>query len=759
MRSRILAFLIVCLGLATIASAQVKINELLAKNDNVNQDEDGNYGDWVELYNAGDATVDLTGMFLTDNFSDFTLFTFPPTTLDAGAFLLIWCDNTTDDPITSPDTLHAGFKLGAGGESVGLFYDNNGTITPVDTLTFGAQTADISLGRYPDGGDSWVTFSQPTPGATNVVAAGPLISTVARTPLFPEYTEASQLTAEVFTGSTNLVVQLNYKVYRGSWETIDMLDDGLNGDGAAGDDLYGASIPPHAKGSTIFWYIHASDGEPSESVYPVAAPGSPLSFRVTDWTPEQVVRLAVREPSGIAYNSTRGTLFTHNDENDANIFEINTSGEVIDSLMVGGFDYEGIAFNATYDTMFIALEADFQIEKRTLDGTLVQTIDVAHDPALTDGLEGIVVDHSSGHIFVLQEKNPSQLIELSAAGVELNRTNLNFSGDVSGMTMHPTWGTLFIVSDQGYSLNEVTTSGEFLRSWYIPLDQAEGVTFGADATTLYMVSDRGGSFYEFSFEAAAYIAPPTLLINEFIALNTACHADPDEATGGDPYDDWVEIYNPSAVEVDMAGMSFADINAIPHLIPTGFSETIVPAGGYVIVYFDNEPEQGPLHIPEKLTGGGDAIYLYDSQEGSVLIDSRVFTAQTDDISEGRYPDGADNWGFMIPTPGVANTALIVGIDDAINPLDFMLSDAFPNPFNPTTAIRFSLPMNSDVEIVIYDVVGRVVTELQNGYMQSGTYEALWSGQSSSGNMVPSGVYFYEMKAGSFRVVKKMTLLK
>ena len=737
----------------------IRINEFLAKNDNINQDENGNYGDWLELYNYGELDVDLTGMHLTDDFTDPTLYTFPDAVIQPGEFLLVWCDQTTDDPVTDPDIYHTNFKLSAGGDMLGLFYDANGTMMAIDSLTFGAQTADVSYGRFPDAADNWVTFSQPTPGSTNEVAEGPLISDVVRNPLFPEATDEVLVTANISTSSSGLSVELNYRPNYDSYLTVPMLDDGLHGDGEAGDGLFGGSIPANSKGTVIYWYIVASDDAPSESFYPASAPGVPFSYRVTIWTPVQVVDLAIREPSGIAFNANSGTLFTHNDGNNANIYEISTSGIKLDSLMVSGNDFEGIAFNATYDTMFLVQEATWEIVKYTLDGTNVGTLSINHDPGLTDGPEGIAVDHSNGHIFVLQEKNPSQLIELSSDGTELNRTTLNFFDDVSGMCIHPTWGTLLIVSDQGYSLNEVTKDGVHLRSWYIPLDQVEGVTFGATATTLYMVADRGNKFYEFLFDFEQYSAPPNLYINEFLASNDFCCTD----ENGE-YDDFLEIYNGDNESIDVGGLYITDNltqSTLWQIPDTASDETTIAPGEFLVLWCDNTPDQGATHTNFKLGAGGEQIGLFtgDLAAGGMVIDTLTYASQTTDISNGRYPDGTDNWGSMDPSPGSANTELLSVINGGIVPMQFALHQNYPNPFNPTTTIRFDIAEQTFVTISIWNILGQTVNTLAKEQMNPGSYKLEFNGTDRYGKSLSSGVYLISVETPSWSSTNKMMLLK
>ena len=84
----------------------------------------------------------------------------------------------------------------------------------------------------------------------------------------------------------------------------------------------------------------------------------------------------------------------------------------------------------------------------------------------------------------------------------------------------------------------------------------------------------------------------------------------------------------------------------------------------------------------------------------------------------------------------------------------------PNPFNPTTTIRFDLAREGHVELRIYDVAGHVVKTLVNGTLAPGRNIAIpWSGLDEAGARVPSGVYFYQLVTDDFTATKKMVLMK
>jgi hypothetical protein len=83
----------------------------------------------------------------------------------------------------------------------------------------------------------------------------------------------------------------------------------------------------------------------------------------------------------------------------------------------------------------------------------------------------------------------------------------------------------------------------------------------------------------------------------------------------------------------------------------------------------------------------------------------------------------------------------------------------PNPFNPSTSIKFYIPNNSDVSIKIYDILGREVTTLINKQAEAGYHIVYWNGMDKNNNEVASGVYIYRMQAGDFVQTKKLMLIK
>ena len=89
----------------------------------------------------------------------------------------------------------------------------------------------------------------------------------------------------------------------------------------------------------------------------------------------------------------------------------------------------------------------------------------------------------------------------------------------------------------------------------------------------------------------------------------------------------------------------------------------------------------------------------------------------------------------------------------------MLENNYPNPFNPSTVINFTLPEEMKISLSIYNISGRYIKTIINGSKSAGRSSVVWDGLDSSGNKVSSGIYFYELRTDDFVSSKKMILLK
>ncbi len=88
-----------------------------------------------------------------------------------------------------------------------------------------------------------------------------------------------------------------------------------------------------------------------------------------------------------------------------------------------------------------------------------------------------------------------------------------------------------------------------------------------------------------------------------------------------------------------------------------------------------------------------------------------------------------------------------------------LSGNYPNPFNPTTTIKYSLKEDSAVSLVIYNIKGQIVKQLVNGHLSADQYTIVWNGEDDNNYPVSSGIYFYKLKTENYEKTKRMILLK
>lgn len=137
------------------------LNEIMASSTTCCPDSDGGtdeFDDWIEIHNASGATIDLSGMYLSDDLTDPFQFKIPNgISIPAGGFLVFWADEQG-----SQGPLHMNFKLSKSGETVGLFYIDGRTI---DSKTFSDQDDNKSFARKSDG--TWQQTTSPTPGTAN----------------------------------------------------------------------------------------------------------------------------------------------------------------------------------------------------------------------------------------------------------------------------------------------------------------------------------------------------------------------------------------------------------------------------------------------------------------------------------------------------------------------------------------------------------------------------------------------------------------
>ncbi|MCB2206787.1 MAG: CotH kinase family protein [Bacteroidetes bacterium] len=183
-----------------------------------------------------------------------------------------------------------------------------------------------------------------------------------------------------------------------------------------------------------------------------------------------------------------------------------------------------------------------------------------------------------------------------------------------------------------------------------------------------------------------------LYINEFMASNDETISD----EHGD-YDDWIEVYNADDETVWLGDKFLTDNLSKPD--KWQMPDAYIEPGAFQIFWADDEPEQGSFHTSFKLSADGEDIGIFDASENS--IDAYVFGPQTTDISEGRFPNGSDNWVFFErATPGASN-----GYSDVAEFGSDNMIVAYPNP-----ATGSIVNLSKACNYRVYNFMGQFVEE-------------------------------------------------
>ncbi len=230
------------------------INELMALNTHTLEDEDGDHDDWIELYNAGPADIDLSGMYFSNNLGLTAQFTVPVGTIvPAGGYIVLWADGDGEDG-------HLNFKLSGAGEYVGLFDSASGHYAPIDAVYYNPQTPDVSWGRFPDGGSEWHAMDTPTPGEANRLQP-PRFLQVTRAPTWPGAGAGVTVTTVVAAGPIASVT-LWYDAGSG-FQPLPLADSGT---------AWRAAVPAQPDGALVSYYLEAVDSVGQRTLHPAGAP-------------------------------------------------------------------------------------------------------------------------------------------------------------------------------------------------------------------------------------------------------------------------------------------------------------------------------------------------------------------------------------------------------------------------------------------------------------------------------------------------------
>ncbi len=267
---------------------------------------------------------------------------------------------------------------------------------------------------------------------------------------------------------------------------------------------------------------------------------------------------------------------------------------------------------------------------------------------------------------------------------------------------------------------------------------------GAAGDGLYAVTLRIGAgnveYYVYAENAeAGYFSPPraefeshllpvvgSVVINEVMAENVRTMPDP-----SGQYDDWIELRNTTARPISLDGYFLSDDSLDRY--KWEFPDSVIPAGGYVVVWADADAGQPGMHANFRLNGSGETVILTDPD--GFRQDLVAFGPQKPDVSFGRYPDGLGGFRLMNPTFLAPNDSG-VGVMQAGSLADALRLSVAPNPVSRHAVLSYTVSQPCRVVLRVHDAAGQLVATLVDVDQMPGRHE---TGFPASG--LAGGVYF------------------
>ena len=204
--------------------------------------------------------------------------------------------------------------------------------------------------------------------------------------------------------------------------------------------------------------------------------------------------------------------------------------------------------------------------------------------------------------------------------------------------------------------------------------------------------------------------------------------------------------------IDMEDINFGEV-----IVNTIVSQTVTICNCGTASMLGTIATESPFSLGEPSM---PAYYLeYIIPVGESFTFNVNFQPLQNSVYTGNLIINSDDPNALVNTIPLYGTGQPVANDDPVAVLVTSLKGCYPNPFNPTTTISFSIKEKAPVELVIYNILGQKVRTLVNQSLEPGEHSIVWNGTDNKGRSVASGIYFYRMKAGNYSETKKMVLKK
>ena len=642
----------------------LRLNEVLAVNTH-SFVHAGATPDLIELFNASDEAFSLAGVMLTDDPLQPDKFVFPEgATMAPWEYLVVYAQNSDGSA-----GYHTGFNLSQEGEALYLYdsWERGGAL--LDSLVFGLQAADYSIGRVADG--TW-TLCEPTFGGPNHAAS-------TGDPMRLRFNE--WMTAELSTAPSDFVELYNpdtAPVVLGGlyltdnvagWPTQHVVAP-LSYIAPRGFSLFMADAAPQLGAAHLDFRLDYSRGMLGLLT---------ADQRLIDQGIYGIQSTDVsqgRSPDG-ASNLVFFSVPTPGAPNPAN----SGSGGWATNIVTTNFSLLPSAFTWRYN------------ETSDLTGVAWYATNY-DDSAWAAGLGGFAYDWNNATLAGYTNTGLSDPTTVAAGlvapRVYFFRTRFVITNDLAGFNLDASLraddGTVLYVNGQE-ALRVRMNAGSYTYASLATASPTGGDTAGDEVFTLpgslfvrgtnYLAavvfqnsgtsSDAVWGMSLAASRSTTNITGSSIVINEVLANNLTLR----EPDGSTP--DWIELYNAAGAQVDLADYSLTDSVTAPRrfVFPAGAT---VPALGFARVFCDASLPASLTNTGFGLKSTGGALYLYDKPaNGGALLGSLLYGLQAPDFSLGRVPNGAGAWTLTIPTPAAPNFAAQLGNISAVRINEWMAS--------------------------------------------------------------------------------------
>ncbi len=686
------------------------INEIMASNGLTLDDGNGEYDDWIELYNASEAPLNVGGLFLSDSRENQAMFristAYPDSTnIPPGGHLILWADDSTQQGL-----LHTNFKLDGNGEQLVLSSTNAETI--IDSMSFARQIQDLSVGRVSDGATD-ISRQIPTPGTANLT-----------------FSYEGIRISEVMASDHSLIMDEHgeyedwIELYNGSDSVLDIA-------GLVLSDSLGKSDSHFIPG-----------GHPELTSI---LPGEYLVLWADDSTGQGPLHLGF----GLRESGEQVGIFTMN-------------GELLDSVT-----YPNQYNNFSYSKL--EMERWMHVPPTPAKENLVETITKLHINEFMSDNENRLTDEFGEYDDWIEIYNDNDFA-VNLAGFHLSdsmglKNRYRISSNNPEITLVPAKGYLLIWTDGQSAQGPLHTNFKLSRegedlvlSGYDYRQIIDSISFDRQ----YSNFSRGRLVEHGPWQNM----PPTpgesnvlpdlspLFINEIMPLNMGFNAD-----NFGEYDDWIELYNGGTEALDLGGLFISDSigDPDPFRISSDYPDsTILEPFQFLLIWADDSTSQGILHTDFKLSRSGEAVVLY-AYDGKTIIDSVSYALVPRYHSYGRSSEGLLPWVITSSPSPLGFNMLTSGNEQAQDPASFRY-ELYPNPAADRVTILLEIREATEVRMKVYDQAGKMHAMPLEGFFGPGEYRIPWTAENSKGSPLGPGIYFYTIETDTLVVSGKILII-